>query len=97
MEFGFSSSEYVTTSTFWLTLSLLNAGLAQAKKRPGLRWWLISLLIGPFATLLLVVWPPGDYTGEEWGWHTTWEQFGLIVAALVLVGLGIWAFVSFTN
>jgi hypothetical protein len=41
----------------WFTLSLINAGLAQAKGRSGLRWWLISLLIGPLATVLIVVWP----------------------------------------
>ena len=39
----------------WGTLSLINAGLAQAKGRSGLAWWLISLLLGPVATLLIVV------------------------------------------
>jgi hypothetical protein len=46
----------------WFTLSLINAGLAQAKGRSGLNWWLISLLIGPIATFLIVVLsqpPPG--------------------------------------
>ncbi|WP_176372501.1 hypothetical protein [Pseudoalteromonas sp. A601] len=37
------------------TLALLNAGLAQSKNRRGLVWFLISLFIGPIATLLLVV------------------------------------------
>lgn len=41
----------------WGTLSLLNAGLAQAKGRSGLGWWLGSLFIGPLATLLIVVLP----------------------------------------
>lgn len=41
----------------WGTLSLINAGLAQAKGRSGLIWWLISLLLGPVATLLIVVLP----------------------------------------
>ena len=44
----------------WFTLSLINAGLAQAKGRSGLNWWLISLLIGPFATFLIVVLPKPD-------------------------------------
>ena len=44
-------------SVGWLTLSLINAGLAQGKGRSGLGWWLISLLIGPFATLLIVLLP----------------------------------------
>jgi hypothetical protein len=38
----------------WFTLALINAGLAQSKNRSGLAWWLISLLLGPLATLLLV-------------------------------------------
>ena len=41
----------------WGTLSLINAGLAQAKGRSGLVWWLLSLFIGPLATLLIVVLP----------------------------------------
>ena len=39
----------------WGTLSLINAGLAQSKGRSGFLWWLISLLLGPIATLLIVV------------------------------------------
>ncbi len=38
----------------WGTLSLINAGLAQSKNHSGLLWWLISLLLGPIATLLIV-------------------------------------------
>lgn len=41
----------------WGTLSLINAGLAQAKGRSGLLWWLLSLLLGPIATFLIVVLP----------------------------------------
>ncbi len=41
----------------WGTLALINAGLAQGKGRRGLAWFLISLLLGPIATLLLVVMP----------------------------------------
>lgn len=44
----------------WGTLSLINAGLAQAKRRSGLIWFLVSLLLGPIATFLVVVLPPGD-------------------------------------
>ncbi len=39
----------------WGTLSLINAGLAQGKSRSGLIWCLFSLLLGPIATLLIVV------------------------------------------
>lgn len=41
----------------WGTLSLINAGLAQAKGRSGLIWWLLSLLLGPLATFLIVILP----------------------------------------
>jgi hypothetical protein len=41
----------------WGTLSLINAGLAQSKGRSGLIWWLLSLLLGPIATFLIVVLP----------------------------------------
>ena len=41
----------------WGTLSLINAGLAQAKGRSGLLWWLISLLLGPVGTFLIVILP----------------------------------------
>jgi hypothetical protein len=38
----------------WLTLALINAGLAQGKNRNGLIWFLLSLLLGPIATFILV-------------------------------------------
>ena len=41
----------------WGTLSLINSGLAQSKGRSGLLWWLLSLLLGPLATFLIVVLP----------------------------------------
>ena len=39
----------------WGTLALINAGIAQGKNRSGLNWFLLSLLLGPVATFLLVV------------------------------------------
>jgi hypothetical protein len=39
----------------WGTLSLINAGLAQSKGRSGLVWCLLSLVLGPLATFLIVV------------------------------------------
>lgn len=39
----------------WGTLTLINAGLAQGKNRSGLNWFLLSLVLGPIATFLLVV------------------------------------------
>ena len=39
----------------WGTLTLINAGLAQAKNRSGLNWFLLSIILGPVATFLLVI------------------------------------------
>jgi hypothetical protein len=40
---------------FWFTLALINAGLAQSKHRDGLTWFIISVLLGPLATLVVVI------------------------------------------
>jgi hypothetical protein len=42
----------------WGTLALINAGLAQGKNRSGLLWFLLSLLLGPIATFILVAFCP---------------------------------------
>lgn len=39
----------------WGTLAIINAGLAQSKGRSRMGWFLASLLLGPLATLLVVV------------------------------------------
>ncbi len=44
-----------TYSVGWFTLSVINAGLAESKGRGRLNWWLLSLLLGPLATLYIVV------------------------------------------
>ncbi len=49
----------------WGTLSLINAGLAQSKGRSGLLWWLLSLLVGPLATFLVVVLPAVNRPEDE--------------------------------
>jgi hypothetical protein len=41
----------------WGTLTLLNAGVAQGKGRSGLIWFLVSIFLGPLATLILVLLP----------------------------------------
>lgn len=48
----------------WGTLSLINAGLAQGKNRSGLNWFLVSLLLGPIATLMLVMVEKNPYQDE---------------------------------
>jgi hypothetical protein len=40
-------------------LALINAGLAQGKQKSGLLWFLLSLIFGPLATLILVLLPKG--------------------------------------
>lgn len=46
----------------WGTLALINAGIAQAKNRSGMAWFLGSLFLGPLATFIIVVLdpPPAD-------------------------------------
>ena len=47
-----------TSAEFYVgigTLALINAGLAQSKNRSGAGWFLVSLLLGPIATLILVL------------------------------------------
>ncbi|WP_416444782.1 hypothetical protein AB3K78_15635 [Leucobacter sp. HNU] len=39
----------------WFALALVNAGLAEQKNRSRLNWFLLSLLLGPFATAYIVV------------------------------------------
>jgi hypothetical protein len=41
----------------WGTLALIKAALAQGKNSSGLLWFLLSLLLGPLVTLLLVLLP----------------------------------------
>lgn len=42
----------------WVTLSLINAGLAQAKGFDGGIAWLASIFLGPVVTFLVVIQPP---------------------------------------
>jgi hypothetical protein len=38
----------------WGTLALINAGLAQGKNRTALKWFILSLFLGPLATFILL-------------------------------------------
>jgi len=51
----------------WGTLALINAGLAQAKNRSGLMWFVVSLFLGPLATFLIVVLERGESPNEGRG------------------------------
>ena len=51
------SADFITAGAiflFFILTGLLNAGVAQGKSRSGLNWFLLSLLLGPIATFLLV-------------------------------------------
>lgn len=56
-QFAILASERAGFFVGWGTLSLINAGLAQGKNRSGLAWWALSLILGPIATLILVLLP----------------------------------------
>ncbi|QDG63901.1 hypothetical protein NIBR502770_05525 [Pseudarthrobacter sp. NIBRBAC000502770] len=51
-------NDYSTGGAVWFAIALINAGLAEQKNRSRIVWFLISVFIGPFATLLIVVLPP---------------------------------------
>jgi hypothetical protein len=53
-----------TTGFGWLSLALVNAGLAQNKGRSAWYWFLFSIFIGPLATFLIVVWPSLSETAK---------------------------------
>ncbi|WP_461104614.1 hypothetical protein [Tessaracoccus terricola] len=42
----------------WFTLACINAGLAEFKGRSRLNWFLLSIFLGPIATMLVVVMGP---------------------------------------
>ncbi|MHA7207746.1 hypothetical protein [Arthrobacter sp. MDT1-65] len=43
---------------FWFAVAVINAGLAEQKNRSRFAWFLISLFLGPFATILIVMMGP---------------------------------------
>jgi hypothetical protein len=83
--------QYVSYSAAWFTLSLINAGLAQSKGRSGVNWWLLSLFLGPFATLLIVAWPavePGEPAPETMS-RTTATIIGFVAVLTVIAIAGL--------
>ena len=40
---------------FWFILALVNTGLAQSKNKDGLTWFVVSVIFGPLATLVIVI------------------------------------------
>lgn len=81
----------------WGTLALINAGLAQGKRRSGLLWFILSLAVGPLATFFIVVLPPSNEPPRPMGrtelliWGIALVVF-VIVSALAFLGVAIaWA------
>lgn len=54
---SFTSAQLTLLVVAWVTLALVNAGLAQGKRRRGWAWFLPSLVLGPLVTLLVVLVP----------------------------------------
>jgi hypothetical protein len=77
----------------WGALALINAGLAQGKGRRGAVWFLLMLLLGPLATLMIVLLPRQavDPTVDIGGWRPRpfqrldWIVLGVIVAAIIAI------------
>lgn len=46
---------FVNFAAGWGTLALINAAIAQLQRRGTLLWLLISLILGPIATIILIV------------------------------------------
>ena len=42
----------------WGTLALVNAGLAESKGKSRLVWFVVSLVLGPIATFIIVISDP---------------------------------------
>jgi hypothetical protein len=85
MGFG---TEYVVG---WGTLALINAGVAQGKGRSGLSWFLVSLVLGPIATLAIVALDKVDLPVVQGAPSPRTVQLvagGLILVAIVLAFFG---------
>ncbi len=66
----------------WIALAVANAQLAARKNRSRLNWFIVSLFIGPLATILVRVWPRVPESGS-----TEWTSGQLVSGgAVALVG-----------
>lgn len=78
---------YADNSGWWFALALVNAGLAEQKGRSRLAWFLISLLLGPFATAWIVIAPRAE--GVSSIAPEGWPAVALLMVAVVLVGMAV--------
>jgi hypothetical protein len=49
-----------TVAAVWVTVAILGGGYARDRGRSGWTWFLLTLILGPIAALLLVTWPRRD-------------------------------------
>jgi len=75
----------------WGTLALINAGLAQGKQRSGLVWFVVSLLLGPLATLLIVALPAPTAAQTSMG-RAEWAIVAIVLIAFVVAIVGFLGF-----
>jgi hypothetical protein len=75
----------------WGTLALINAGLAQGRQRSGLYWFAVSLVLGPLATLLIVVLPAPTKAQTSMD-RAQWIIAAIVLLAFVLAVVGLLAF-----
>ena len=75
----------------WGTLALINAGLAQGKQRSGLFWFVVSLILGPLATMLIVVLPAPAEAQTSMG-RGEWAIVAIVLVGFVLAIVGLLAF-----
>lgn len=72
----------------WGALALINAGLAQGKGRSGLFWFVISLLLGPLATFLIVLLSMPGVEARPLA-RAEWAVLGVVLAVFVVVIVGL--------
>lgn len=53
-------NDYVPVGVFWISLALINAGLAEQKGRSKWNWFLLSVVFGPIATAAVVLYGPPE-------------------------------------
>lgn len=44
----------------WLSIAILAGGFARTRRRGAWPWFVLTLVLGPIAAFLLVVWPPRE-------------------------------------
>ncbi len=79
-----------TIGWLWLLLAVLNALWARGMNRSGMNWFVISLFVGPLATILIRVWPRLPESGQP-----SWTSAQLVSGGVVaLTGASVCAWVA---